>query len=164
MVLTLTSKWGRIEPEIQIWWLWSFIQSYWAVPSSAVATKRCAQAWYRPLDMVANCGTALEHNPSSFTAARPRVKTTLSSPSPPSHLHSKALVSMSRVCGPIPGLTSWCPILSYIYNETHKYPILWWRRKQQLYVCRLLANTINLQFTFDPTPIICRLGPTFFYN
>ena len=34
---TLTSKWGKIEPEIQIWWLWSFIQSYWAVQSGAVA-------------------------------------------------------------------------------------------------------------------------------
>ena len=54
---------------------------------------------------------------------------TITTITPP--LQSSCL-NVSRVGGPIPGLTSWCPILSYIYNETHKYPILWWRRKQQL--------------------------------
>ena len=44
--MVLTSKWGRIQPEIQIWWLWCFIQSYWAVWSGAWGTKRCAQVGF----------------------------------------------------------------------------------------------------------------------
>ena len=46
--MVLASKWGRIELEIQIWWLWSFIQSYLAVPGGAGATKSSAQDGFWP--------------------------------------------------------------------------------------------------------------------
>ena len=46
--MLLTSKWGRIQPEIQIWWLWCFMQSYWAVRSGVWGTKRCAQDGFWP--------------------------------------------------------------------------------------------------------------------
>ena len=46
--MVLTSKWGRIQPEIQIWWLWSFIQTYLAVPSGAGGTKSSAQDDFWP--------------------------------------------------------------------------------------------------------------------
>ena len=71
-----------------------------------------------------NTGTQFQHFYRSSAQGQDQAVLTITTTITPS-LPSSCLNSRAD------GL-SWCHVLSYIYNETHKYPILRWRRKQQL--------------------------------